>query len=94
MQKRPRAAVGFHMGRAECLIFKIKGVSPKFAVLCDVVEGRSENLKVDKGKVLDQLVAKEFVEVMASQEQSPAKYKLANKAQQLLAERGVGLSGG
>jgi hypothetical protein len=46
----------------------------------------------DKRKVLDLLVAKGFV-VSAGQE-SPVKYKLTGKAQQLLAERGVGLSGG
>jgi hypothetical protein len=30
----------------------------------------------------------------SSDQDSPAKYKLTSKAQQLLAERGVGLSGG
>jgi hypothetical protein len=49
-------------------------------------------MNADKRKVLDQLIAKGFV-VVADQE-SPAKYKLTGKAQHLLAERGVGLSGG
>jgi len=62
------------------------------AILCDVLEGWGANLNADKRKVLDQLIAKGFV-VSADQE-SPAKYKLTGKAQQLLAERGVGLSGG
>ena len=64
----------------------------EIAILCDVLEGWSANLNADKRKVLDQLIAKGFV-VSADQE-SPAKYKLTGKAQQLLAERGVGLSGG
>jgi len=62
------------------------------AILCDVLEGWGANLNADKRKVLDQLIAKGFV-VSADQE-LPAKYKLTSKAQQLLAERGVGLSGG
>ena len=62
------------------------------AILCDVLEGWGANLNADKRKVLDELIAKGFV-VPADQE-SPAKYKLTGKAQQLLAERGVGLSGG
>ncbi len=62
------------------------------AILCDVLEGWGANLNADKRKVLGQLIAKGFV-VPADQE-SPAKYKLTGKAQQLLAERGVGLSGG
>ena len=62
------------------------------AILCDVLEGWGANLNADKRKVLDQLIAKGFV-VSADQE-SHAKYKLTGKAQQLLAERGVGLSGG
>jgi len=31
---------------------------------------------------------------VSADQESPAKYKLTGKAQQLLAERGVGLSGG
>jgi len=64
----------------------------EISILCDILEGQGANLKADKRKILDQLVTKGFV-VPADQE-SPAKYKLTGKAQQLLAERGVGLSGG
>jgi len=63
----------------------------EIAILCDVLEGWGANLNEDKRKVLDQLIAKGFV---VSADQSPAKYRLTSKAQQLLAERGVGLSGG
>jgi len=49
-------------------------------------------LNADKGKILDQLIAKGFV--VATDQESPAKYKLTGKAKQLLEERGVGLSGG
>jgi hypothetical protein len=62
----------------------------EIAILCDVLEGWGANLNEDKRKVLDQLIAKGFV-VPA---ESSAKYKLTDKAQQLLAERGVGLSSG
>jgi hypothetical protein len=54
----------------------------EIAILCDVLEGSG----------LDQLIAKGFV--MVADQESPAKYKLTGKAQHLLAERGVGLSGG
>ena len=64
----------------------------EIALLCDVLEGRSANLNADKSKILDQLVEKGFV--VAADQDSPAKHKLTDKAQQLLAERGVGLSGG
>jgi hypothetical protein len=65
----------------------------EIAILCDVLEGGGTNLNADKRKVLDQqLVAKGFV--VAAGQESPVKYKLTGKAQQLLAERGVGLSGG
>ena len=64
----------------------------EIAIFCDVMEGWGANLNEDRRKVLDQLIAKGFV-VSAGQE-PPAKYKLTSKAQQLLAERGVGLSGG
>ena len=49
-------------------------------------------IKSDKRKALDQLVEKGFV--VTIDRESPAKYKLTDKAQKLLAERGVGLSGG
>ena len=64
----------------------------RLAILCDVLEGRGANLTPVKKNVLDQLIAKGFV--TASDQASSAKYKLTGKAQQLLAERGVGLSGG
>jgi hypothetical protein len=64
----------------------------EIAILCDVLEGRSEKFNPDKKKVLDQLIAKGFV--VAANRRSSATYKLTAKAQQLLAERGVGLSGG
>jgi predicted transcriptional regulator len=65
----------------------------EIAILCDVLEGGGANLNADKRRVLDQqLVAKGFV--VAAGQESPVKYKLTGKAQQLLAERGVGLSGG
>ncbi|MGD0315872.1 MAG: hypothetical protein ABSB37_07975 [Xanthobacteraceae bacterium] len=64
----------------------------EIAILCDVLEGWGANLNADKKKIIDQLIAKGFV-VSADQESS-AKYELTGKAQKLLAERGVGLSGG
>jgi hypothetical protein len=65
---------------------------PEIALLCDVLEGQGANLIADKRKILDQLIAKGFV--AATDQDSPAKYQLTGKAQLLLAERGVGLSGG
>jgi hypothetical protein len=62
------------------------------AILCDVLEGVGANLNANKRKVLDQPFAKGFV--VAAGQEPPVKYKLTAKAQQLLAERGVGLSGG
>ena len=64
----------------------------EIAILCNVLEGWGANLNADKRKVLDQLIAKGFV--VPTDQGSSAKYKLTGKAQQLLAERGVGLSGG
>ena len=64
----------------------------EIAILCDVLEGGGANLNADKRRVLDQLITKGFV--VAAGQELPAKYKLTGKAQQLLAERGVGLSGG
>jgi len=65
---------------------------PEIAILCDVLEGWGANLNAKKRKVLDQLIANGFV--VSAYQESSAKYKLTGKAQQLLAERGVGLSGG
>ena len=64
----------------------------EIAILCDVMEGWGANLNADKRKLLDHLIAKGFV--VAADQESPAKYKLTSNAQHLLAERGVGLSGG
>ena len=64
----------------------------EIAILCNVLEGWGPNLNADKRKVIDQLIAKGFVE--PADQESPAKYKLTGKAQRLLAERGVGISGG
>jgi hypothetical protein len=64
----------------------------EISLLCDVLEGRGADLNADKRKILDQLIAEGFV--VAADQESPVKYKLTGKAQQLLAERGVGLSGG
>ena len=64
----------------------------EIAILCDVLEGWGAKMNADKRKVFDQLITKGFV-VPADQE-SVARYKLTDKAQQLLAERGVGMSGG
>lgn len=63
----------------------------EIAILCDVLEGWGGNLKPAKQNILDQLITRGFVAVS---DDLPAKYKLTSKAQQLLAERGVGLSGG
>ena len=54
----------------------------EIAILCDVLEGGGANLNADKRKVLDQLIVKGFV--VAADQESPAKYKLTGKAQQLL----------
>jgi predicted transcriptional regulator len=64
----------------------------EISILCDILEGWGANLNADKRKVLDHLIAKGFV--VPADQKSVAKYKLTDKAQQLLAERGVGLSGG
>jgi predicted transcriptional regulator len=64
----------------------------EISILCDLLERSDANLNANKGKVLDQLIAKGFVEPV--EQESPAKYKLTGKARQLLAERGVGVSGG
>ena len=61
------------------------------AVLCDLLVGPTANLKAHKRVVLDQLVAKRLVEPAKD---DPAKFRLSDKAHRLLAERGVGISGG
>ena len=65
----------------------------EIAVLCDLLDGPRANLKAHKRRILDELLAKGLVEP-APQEASPARFQLTDKARHLLAERGVGLSGG
>jgi len=63
----------------------------EIAVLCDLLEGPGANLKAHKRTVLNQLIAKGLVEPIKDQ---PARFQLSDKAHHLLAERGVGISGG
>ena len=63
----------------------------EIAVLCDLLEGPGANLKAHKSTVLNQLIAKGLVEPIKDQ---PARFQLSDKAHHLLAERGVGISGG
>jgi hypothetical protein len=65
----------------------------EIAVLCDLLAGPGASLKAHKKNILDGLLAKGLVE-SASQQELPARFRLTAKAQHLLAERGVGLSGG
>ena len=68
----------------------------ELTILCDLMDGWgakwSGNLNADQRQVLDQLIAKGFVE--AADEQSAARYKHSRKASLLLAELCVGISGG
>lgn len=64
----------------------------EIAILCDVLEGQAANFRADKKRVLEQLIARGLVTVFENV--SAARYELTGKAQQLLAERGVGVSGG
>ena len=63
----------------------------EIAVLCDLLDGPSANLKAHKRAVLDQLVAKGLVEPAKDE---PAKFQLSDEGHHLLATRGVGISGG
>jgi hypothetical protein len=63
----------------------------EIAILCDLLAGPSANLKAHKRAVLDQLVTKRLVE---SANDDLAKFQLTDKAHHILAERGVGISGG
>jgi hypothetical protein len=65
----------------------------EITVLCDLLEGPRANLKAHKRSILDQLLAKGLIE-RTPQEGPSARFQLTGKAQHLLAERGVGLSGG
>jgi hypothetical protein len=60
------------------------------------LQGPSANLRAYKKVVLDQLVAKGVVEPAKTEpaKTEPAKFQLSDKAHHLLAERGVGVSGG
>jgi hypothetical protein len=63
----------------------------EIAVLCDLLQGPGANLKGHKRAILNQLIAKRLV--------VPTKcdatiFQLSDDAHHLLAERGVGLSGG
>jgi hypothetical protein len=63
----------------------------EIAVLCDLLDGPHANLKGHKRTVIDRLVAKGLVEPAKDE---PARFQLSDKAHHLLAERGVGISGG
>ena len=63
----------------------------EIAVLCDLLAGPGAYLKAHKKAVLDQLVTKQLVEPAND---DPAKFQLSDKAHHILAERGVGISGG
>jgi len=63
----------------------------EIAVLCDLLQGPGANLKAHKRVVFDQLLAKKLIEPVKDE---PARFQLTDKAHHLLAERGVGISGG
>jgi hypothetical protein len=63
----------------------------EIAVLCDLLDNSRANLKAHKRAVLDQLIAKRLVEPAKDE---PARFQLSDEARQILAERGVGISGG
>jgi hypothetical protein len=63
----------------------------EIAVLCDLLAGPGANLKAHKRAVLNQLVTKRLVEPAND---DPTKFQLTDKAHHILAQRGVGISGG
>jgi hypothetical protein len=63
----------------------------EIAVLCDLLEGPHVNLKAHRKAVLDQLIAKGLVEPVQN---DSLRFQLSSKAHHVLAERGVGMSGG
>ena len=63
----------------------------EIAVLCDLLQGPDANLKGYKREVLNQLVAKGLV---VPTKRDPTILQLSDIAHHLLAERGVGISGG
>ena len=62
-------------------------------ILCDVLEGWGAKMNADKREVLDQLISKGFV-VPARTKGRLQETNLPTKLNKLLAERGVGISGG
>jgi hypothetical protein len=62
----------------------------EIAVLCDLLDGPGVNLKAHRRSVLDALVSKGLV----GPANEPERFQLTDKAHHLLAERGVGISGG
>jgi hypothetical protein len=63
----------------------------EIAVLCDLLDGPGANLKEHKRAVLNQLVTKGLV---VPTKRVPTIFQLSDDAHHLLAERGVGMSGG
>jgi hypothetical protein len=63
----------------------------EIAVLCDLLQGPGANLKGHKRAVLNRLVAKGLV---VPTKRDPTIFQLSDDAHHLLAERGVGISGG
>jgi hypothetical protein len=63
----------------------------EIAVLCDLLAGPGANLKAHRRAVLERLAAKGLVALVND---DPTKFQLTDKAHHLLAERGVGISGG
>ena len=63
----------------------------EIAVLCDLLEGPHINLKAHRKSLLHQLTTKGLVEPAKS---DPSRFQLSDKAHRILAERGVGMSGG
>ena len=63
----------------------------EIAVLCDLLEGPHVSLKAHRKTVLGQLIAKGLVEPAQN---DPSRFQLSDKAHHVLAERGVGMSGG
>ncbi len=63
----------------------------EIAVLCDLLDGPGVNLKAHRRSVFDGLIAKGLI---GPAKDEPEKFQLTDKAHHLLAERGVGISGG
>jgi hypothetical protein len=63
----------------------------EIAALCDLLDGPGVNLKAHKRSVLGALVSKGLI---GPAKDKPERFQLTDKAHHLLAERGVGISGG